>query len=385
VEFLVDSGGRAFFLEMNTRIQVEHPVTEEVTGIDLVAWQLRIAAGARLRIRQEQVNLAGHAMEARFCAEDPAAAFLPQSGHVRRWRPPAGVRVEHSLREGAEVWIHYDSLLAKVIAKGATREEARQRLCRALADTVLLGVPTNKTFLLRALEHDVFVQGRAATDFLDEWREPAVGASPEALAVAAVLLFRIGCETVSYDRHLMNWSNSAGDRRSVWRLADGTRVASVVLHAHGTSPRLYRATVDGRTFEIELDEIGETVGYTLDGMRRQAAWVLEGDTLFLDLGREVARIEDLTFAPASAAEGAGDGRLAAPLSGVVQTILVARGDVVERGQAVVVVESMKMLHTIASGIAGTVSEILVATGDAVRARQPLAVVVAKEEQGARDA
>src|SRR3954465_11882812 len=154
VEFIVEQRGKEmdfFFMEMNTRLQVEHPVTEAITGIDLVEWQLRVATGERFTRQQSDVRFCGHAIEARLCAEDPAQDFLPQAGRIALWRPADGVRTDHALESGSEISPFYDSMIAKVIAHGATRDEARERLARALEDTVALGLPTNKTFLAAVL------------------------------------------------------------------------------------------------------------------------------------------------------------------------------------------------------------------------------------------
>jgi geranyl-CoA carboxylase alpha subunit len=377
VEFLVDATGRFYFLEMNTRIQVEHPVTEAVTGIDLVAWQLRIAAGARLRLRQEEVPMEGHALEARLYAEDPGRGFLPQSGRILRWQAPegAGIRVEHALRAGAEVGVHYDPLLAKLIACGPDRERARVRLIRALEDTVVLGVATNKAFLLRVLEDPGFAAGRAATDFLDGWIELPHGASPEAFALAAALFYTRVDSSSACEDELMNWCNSGEPRRCSMRLTDGARELSAELFAAGTPARRFTVILGERRVELELELHADRPAWVADGLRRALAFAFEGDTLHLDTGRGELRIEDLTYAHARAQLRPGDGRVQAPMAGVVHDVLVASGARVARGQGLVVVESMKMLHTIAADVAGTVAEVLARAGDVVHARQLLAVLL----------
>ncbi|MCF5186941.1 acetyl-CoA carboxylase biotin carboxylase subunit, partial [Pseudomonas simiae] len=168
VEFLLDRNGRFYFLEMNTRLQVEHPVTELITGLDLVDWQLQIAAGQPLPLTQPDVSLNGHAMEVRLYAEDPAQGFLPQTGEVLRWDPAAGVRIDHGVTEGQRISPFYDPMLGKIIAYGATREEARRKLLRAVEDTVLLGVTTNQPLLVDLLKHPDFVGGDFSTGFIAE-------------------------------------------------------------------------------------------------------------------------------------------------------------------------------------------------------------------------
>ena len=177
VEFLFD-GREFYFMEMNTRLQVEHPVTEAVTGLDLVEWQLRVARGEPLPWTQAEVSITGHAIEVRLCAEDAALDFLPQSGRIERWRPPAGMRVDHAIADGMVLSPYYDSMLAKIVSHGATREQARERLGDALQDTVLFGVPTNRAFLARVVEHPAFAQGSVSTEFIAEHFPTASARSP---------------------------------------------------------------------------------------------------------------------------------------------------------------------------------------------------------------
>ncbi|MDX5327528.1 MAG: hypothetical protein LPK06_01890 [Marinobacter sp.] len=170
MEFLLADDGSFYFLEMNTRLQVEHPVTELVTGLDLVDWQIRVARGEPLPLSQDQITLRGHAIEVRLYAEDPSQNFMPQTGPVLAWQPASGdgVRIDHGLREGYTVGSHYDPMLAKIIAFGDSREDARRRLIRAIEDTVLVGVPDNRRFLAAILRHPVFADGGATTGFLSD-------------------------------------------------------------------------------------------------------------------------------------------------------------------------------------------------------------------------
>ncbi|RYY65499.1 MAG: 3-methylcrotonyl-CoA carboxylase, partial [Comamonadaceae bacterium] len=198
LEFLLDRDGHYYFMEMNTRLQVEHPVTETVTGLDIVALQLRIAAGEPLALAQDDVRIDGHAIEVRLCAEDPDQDFMPQSGRMASWRPAIGVRVDHALRSGATVPPFYDSMVAKVIAHGPTREEARQRLLAGLTDSVALGIVTNQRFLARCLAHPVFVAGEATTGFIGIHSEALLAPDDAAHAEVARLaawLFRLGADS----------------------------------------------------------------------------------------------------------------------------------------------------------------------------------------------
>lgn len=206
VEFLLDRNGRFYFLEMNTRLQVEHPVTELTTGLDLVAWQLHIAAGQPLPLAQADVVLSGHAMEVRLYAEDPAQGFLPQTGDVLRWEPAACVRIDHGLREDETISPFYDPMLGKIIAHGATREEARRKLLRAVEDTVLLGVTTNQRFLVDLLKQPDFIAGNFSTAFIAEHfgQLPPQAPSTEQLSLAAALFYQY-----SANQHPEAWRDGA--------------------------------------------------------------------------------------------------------------------------------------------------------------------------------
>ena len=240
VEFLLDRSEEFYFLEMNTRLQVEHPVTEAVTGLDLVAWQLRVAAGESLPLEQHQVRFHGHAIEARLYAEDPCENFLPQSGTLIDWRPALGpgVRVDHGLAPGCAVSPFYDPMLAKVIAHGATREEARRRLIVALEDTVAFGPTTNCGFLVLLLKHPAFVAGQATTTFIDRYFAPESDAMQRSkpdirrLALAAVLLFEARSNDPANPRVGSRSRSSTGV--AVWplRLNSGGRPSAGEYQGH---------------------------------------------------------------------------------------------------------------------------------------------------------
>uniref|UniRef100_UPI003A90D269 acetyl-CoA carboxylase biotin carboxylase subunit n=1 Tax=Ectopseudomonas khazarica TaxID=2502979 RepID=UPI003A90D269 len=221
VEFLLDASGEFFFLEMNTRLQVEHPVTELISGQDLVAWQIRTAAGQPLPLRQEEIRLQGHAIEVRLYAEDAAAGFLPQTGQVLRWEPELlpGVRIDHGLLEGQAVTPFYDPMLAKVIAYGETRDDARRKLVRAVERCVLLGVNGNQRFLANLLEHPQFAAGNATTAFIAEHFENDPSLQPHSaslaeLAIAAALLYQASAAARAHQPGLAGWRNAGG---AAWR------------------------------------------------------------------------------------------------------------------------------------------------------------------------
>jgi len=368
VEFLLE-GGAFHFLEMNTRLQVEHPVTEAVTGIDLVEWQIRVARGEALPWRQEEIALDGHAIELRLYAEDPAQGFLPQAGRLLRWRPAPGLRVDHGLAEGQEVSADYDPMLAKLIAHGPDRDTARRRLIRGLEETGVLGLRTNKAFLINLLRDERFARGEATTAFLerefagDASLAPVVpGAAVLALAALVFAARRGGASDPAHPR--FGWGN--GPRPRVrFRLAEGA-----VVHEVGVSFRRGAAGLalvhEGGVLEAVTLEPG-LCRYLSDGQAGRLIWAFEGDVLHL----EGFALRDVTHAPAEAADTRGDGVLRAPMAGTVISVAVAPGDAVEKGQVLAVLEAMKMEHPLRAGLSGRVDVVSVTTGSQVKARQVL--------------
>jgi geranyl-CoA carboxylase alpha subunit len=258
VEFMLDASGAFYFLEMNTRLQVEHPVTELVTGLDLVELQLRVAAGEPLPLTQDELRLTGHAIEVRLYAEDPYAGYLPQSGQIHAWLPATGpgVRVDHGVRAGQPITPHYDPMIAKVIAFGQHRDEARRRLVRALGDTVLLGPPNNKQFLADILEHPVFVAGGATTRFLEQHLSDLARPEPDARmwACAAALWCTLG-QSQSHTGHL-SW-RSSGKASFPLELASGDIRArlSVEMHPGGEASVGFAAPIKGATILLPANPL----------------------------------------------------------------------------------------------------------------------------------
>jgi geranyl-CoA carboxylase alpha subunit len=380
VEFLLGADGEFYFLEMNTRLQVEHPVTELVTGQDLVAWQLRVAAGEPLPLTQEQVRLTGHAMEVRLYAEDPAQGYLPQTGPVLSWRPAngEGVRIDHGLVDGAEVGSHYDPMLAKIIAFGASRDEARRRLIRAVEDTVLMGLDDNRRFLAAILRHPEFAAGDATTAFIDGpfADDPGLRAAdtPEALwALAALLLTRIGAGDAAGRAGYRNW-HSSGVGAQPLVLAQGDRERTLYLTPDGIhgGPDL---TLDA----VRLDAVHDdgTLIATLDGVRRRYHWLYRDGRVWLQDGGLRACFEERTHRASSGEQGPGSGQLKAPMDGAVIEVSAAAGDTVKRGQTLAVLEAMKMEHALKADCDGTVDTVTVSAGDQVK-RQQLLITVTPE-------
>jgi geranyl-CoA carboxylase alpha subunit len=382
VEFLLDRCGQFYFLEMNTRLQVEHPVTEAVTGIDLVGWQLAIAAGETLPIGQRQLTIDGHAIEARLYAEDPVNAFLPQTGTVIDWRPAtgAGVRIDHGLAPGQRVTSFYDPLLAKVIAHGANREQARRRLIAALEDSVLFGIPTNRDFLLSMLKHQAFVAGEATTSFIDQHFSGAIpvgAADARILALSAVLLR----EGTRPDAVPPWFSTGAG----AWpvRLCIGQDEAAAIVTPAG--PHRYGVALTGATLTIEIvDRQPGAVRFGIDGLQQTARYHATPHALYLDLSGVSVMVRDITLAPLARAPAPDASRLVAPMTGCVLAVLAKPGERVAKGQRVVVLEAMKMQHEIVAERDGILAHIAVKPGDQVASRQLLAELSAPAGQGERE-
>ena len=348
VEFLLDRNGQFYFLEMNTRLQVEHPVTEMITGLDLVDWQLQIAAGQPLPLTQSQVTLTGHAMEVRLYAEDPAQGFLPQTGDVLRWEPAPGVRIDHGLLEGQTVSPFYDPMLGKIIAHGASREEARRKLLRAVEDSVLLGVATNQRLLIDLLKHPDFINGDFSTGLIAEHFSviPQQTATAEQLKLAAALFYQHSAN--QHTQTLARWRNTA---------------SVPVTYRLETNGQLHSVSVD----DLQLTTDGRHASLVIKGVRRRIAYHLDGNRLWLP----GLTVTDRTQQVASRQADASSGTVQAPMDGAIVDIRVCVGETVSKGQLLLVLEAMKMEHPLKAGIDGTVKEMRVMTGDQVRNRQVL--------------
>ena len=377
VEFLLDPLGKFYFLEMNTRLQVEHPVTEAITGLDLVEWQLRVAAGERLALQQHEVAFNGHAIEARLYAEDPYENFLPQSGNLVDWRPAsrAGVRVDHGVAAGQAVTPFYDPMLAKVIAHGATREEARRRLIVALEDTVALGLATNRSFLAAVLRHPAFVTGKATTGFIDQHfpaSSEAMGPpQPDlrTLALAAVLLFEARAVRAENASGAQNWS-STGIAAWPLRLTLGDRHhPAIVTTLQGNH---YSVDLGKDTVEVAIKERGKgNISIIAMGLQQTARFTLAEGTLYLDLNGATVSVRETTLEAGRAERKDASSRLVAPMNGVIVGVHAAPGERVTKGQRLVVLEAMKMQHEICAERDGTIDKVAVKRGDQVATRQLL--------------
>ena len=369
VEFLVDDEQHFYFMEMNTRLQVEHPVTEAVTGIDLVEWQLLVAQGARLPKLQSEISLRGAAMEARVYAEDPTRGYLPCVGRITHLHWPAeapDLRLDIGYDAGDEVSTFYDPMLGKVIAWGETRGAAAERLRRALSEVEIVGVGTNTALLLSVLADEEFRRGGAATDFL-EVRRAALSFGEAPVDDVDAVFAAIWCATRETQADAL-WADTRGWRlgalpRSAWSFQERTAVAEFL------APDRYRAEVGGREYAVRvIARTGQSLDVDLGG-RIERARIVEIDPelhLYRD-GRHVALRLTRTEDALQVTAGAEAGSLLTPLPGTVVAVHVAPGQRVVRGEPLVTVEAMKMEHTLTAPYAGTVGRVLFGVADRVAA------------------
>jgi len=379
VEFIVeqrtDGSMNFFFMEMNTRLQVEHPVTEAITGLDLVEWQLRVASGEKLPLAQDQLRITGHAIEARICAETPDNNFLPATGTLNVYKKPAHtafergqVRVDDGVREGDAISPYYDSMVAKLIVHGATREEALARLDDALAQTRIVGLSTNVQFLRYVVRSPSFAKANLDTALIQREEAVLFKQEPVGLAMAAA---------AAVAKQLLDERALAGDdpfsRRDGWRSHGvvqrrfefefhGEPAKAVLTYGHDGALHLALGDVAG---PLVFAETAQGIEIQFAGQRMTAAVYAQGemDHVFSAKGAtQILSIDLLAHAGEAQAEG---GRLTAPMPGKVVSFAVKAGDKVSKGQPLAVMEAMKMEHTIAAPADGTVQELLYAPGDQV--------------------
>ena len=360
VEFLLDARGEFFFMEMNTRLQVEHPVTEAITGLDLVAWQIRVARGEALPITQDQVPLNGHAIEVRLYAEDPANDFLPATGRLDLYRESAegpGRRVDSGVEEGDEISPFYDPMLGKLIAWGEDREQARLRLLSMLDEFAIGGLKTNINFLRRIIAHPAFAAAELDTGFIPRYQEqllPAPEELSDAFWNAAAQAFAQSLPSVA----------RADDPGSPWVTGSGLRAGlprEIALHLSCEGQDRALTLAAGGDAELS----GEALIVARDGVRRSLRAIRQGDSLYLQWEGELRRIE--SYDPISAVEaGHGhQGGLTAPMNGSIVRVLVEAGQSVEAGAQLVVLEAMKMEHSIRAPHAGVIKALYCQEGEMV--------------------
>ncbi|MBR9871308.1 MAG: acetyl/propionyl/methylcrotonyl-CoA carboxylase subunit alpha [Gammaproteobacteria bacterium] len=375
VEFLVDKDRNFYFLEMNTRLQVEHPVTELITGQDLVAWQLMVAEGQTLPLAQEEIQLNGHAIEVRLYAEDPATDFTPQTGTLHQFSPATGegLRFDTGVRSGDVVSPHYDPMLAKVIAWGQNRDEARRRLIRALEDTTVFGVTTNRHFLSRIIADETFGAGEATTAFLQQSFKDDPSLAPQALSIRELALSACALSLGTSGQH--GWSNAPA---TVMPMSLEVQDETVELLVRRSGQKLIVSHEEAQ-YELQLQSHQPGLLYIIDnGVRHRCQYHQTGDSLYLQaFGRSWA-IVDRTHQPAAGAQGAGSGRIQAAMDGAIIDVLVNEGETVTQGQTLVVLEAMKMEHPVKADRDGVVAGLHTNTGDQVK-RSQLLVELAPED------
>jgi 3-methylcrotonyl-CoA carboxylase alpha subunit len=396
VEFIVppEAPEAFYFIEMNTRLQVEHTVTEAITGLDLVEWQLRAAAGEKLPVRQQELTLHGHAIQARLYAEDSERGFLPQTGSLTRLQfPPSELaRIDTGLRQGDAVTPYYDPMIAKIIAWGSDRSAAVSRLQRALGETTVFGLRTNLAFLARVSRHPAFVGGTVDTDFIERNRElalPGERSVPDQ-AWAAAVLDRLGVRNAAVAAS----AASSSDPFSPWARSDGWR-----LGEKATQSMTLRCGVADREIDITPSDDGwvlregdrhlsaalemRTDGLrdlTLDGIKRRIRVLDAGEEIAVFLDGETWRFAEVDTLAPRAGEDLMAGKLTAPMPGRVARLFVEPGVAVQRGEPLMVIEAMKMEHTITAPADGVVAEVRFSVGELVEEGVELIVLGAPDAQ-----
>lgn len=419
VEYLLDADikgkddGNFYFLEMNTRLQVEHPVTELVTGLDLVAWQLNIANGEKLPLTQAQVSLRGHAMEVRLYAEDPSDNFMPQTGNILLWQPAltnlqsqqsiagvrvgSGLRVDSGIEQGQTVSPFYDPMLVKLIAYGDNREQARRRLIRLVQDSQLLGVRDNRSFLCQLLSDQNFIDGKASTDYIGECFTENKSLAKQVVSLEEWCLAALLMD--QQNSYKSPFKSSSKNKDSLQTAFVGERLLTLNQGKELTKGLLKENQINiafskraKNKFEvackahdwcqqIELLTISETkISYFYAGVRKSRTFVFDNNpanpTLWLSSteGNLVFSEQSLT---AKNSESAGSDQVVASMDGVVVDVLVKEGVQVKSGDVVAVIEAMKMEHLLKASLDGTIEKISVCAGDQVQARQLIAQLAIK--------
>jgi geranyl-CoA carboxylase alpha subunit len=376
VEFLLDEAGEFYFLEMNTRLQVEHPVTEMVTGYDLVEWQIRVARGEDLPAQQEDIELFGHAIEVRLYAEDPASGFLPSTGPIKLFTQPQGpgIRVDAGVETGDEVTPFYDAMVAKLITYGDTREDARLKMRSALQDTALFGPENNRDFLIDVMDQAEFISGAATTAFIaDNYGDaftPAEVSSAD-LASAGAIQHVLAMEThhsqsASVNEELLDWVSMGRvtDTKSYDVGEDAREVLVVPLNAGE-----YEVSIGDNSHHLVVTDIEDhTMTLEVDGLSRRYHYQSEAPaTLYLASDSLSMMLADNTRIPPEAEEAAGGGMITAPMHGQLLSIDVATGDAVTKGQRIAVLEAMKMQHELIAPGDGAVVDVVAVAGKQIGA------------------
>ncbi len=380
VEFVLDQHGKFYFLEVNTRLQVEHPVTEEITGLDLVRLQIMIAEGHALPFGQQDLQMRGHAIEARLYAEDPEVDFLPAIGKIEQWQPSdlPGVRYEEGIRTGSEVTIHYDPLLAKVVAHAPTRSEASRRLARALAELQVHGVRTNRDFLVRVLQHPEFLAGRIDTHFINRHSltqsdHDAMQSTARVHAIAAALSLQNERRRRAkiHKGVPSGWRNSPSGTQHIAFANRGQRIEVEYLRRRNGA---WDVKVGGEAHDVAIQSSdSQSITLVVDGTCRTYRVNIRTATCYVDSALGSSELQRLPRFPTHEAEAVRGG-CQAPMPGKVLEVRITAGSSVRRGDLLIVLEAMKMEHQIVAPSDGEVGEVRVSVGQQVDAGDVLVVL-----------
>ena len=391
IEFIAE-GDTFYFMEMNTRLQVEHPVTEAITGLDLVEWQLRVAAGEPLPLEQDQIPYRGHAIEARLYAEDPQRNFLPSTGRLTVLKPPseAGTRVDTGARAGDTVSVHYDPLIAKLIVWGEDRDTAARRLSHALADYRVGGIATNREFLYRVSRHPAYRTGEIDTGFIDRFRAELIPppAPAPAAALAAASLIRVLAQAETSQE----FAAALGDPHSPWHQRDGWRLNGATYQdlrwQDALAERAVRVHYRRAGYHLEIGgEAGDAAAHweedgalalTLNGSIHRAVLLQPSDPAVILLDGIEHRLSYIDPLQPKIELDATGGRLTAPMPGKIIEVTARPGQRVRRGEALLVLEAMKMEHTIVAPADGIIDGVHFSSGDLV---EEGAVLIAFSAEG----
>ena len=393
VEFLLDDSGFFYFLEMNTRLQVEHPVTELITGLDLVALQISVAQGEPLDFSQADLDLEGHAIEVRLYTEDPSQDFLPASGPVDLWAPASGVgvRIDDGISTGQAISPFYDPMVAKVIGYGPTREAARLRLIGALKETVLFGTPSNKDFLIQCLEKQSFIDGAATTAFIgEEFSADDLDEAPVSFldsAVAATL--ELCLENKAHFQHsllvsceLKNWTiASAMVSRKQYQFVDLTHDLSISPINSSADTYHVTDTAAKQSAVIQVISMQDNKAVVLfDGVKLVAQFMQrQRGQIYCSIQGRGAFFKDLIILDGVVDDAEGGGRVIAPMHGLLLEVMVSAGDDVVKGQTLAVLEAMKMHYEILAEVDGTVEEVSAVAGSQVAVDDVLIEIKEKDD------
>ena len=393
VEFLLDDSGFFYFLEMNTRLQVEHPVTELITDLDLVALQISVAQGEPLDFSQADLDLEGHAIEVRLYTEDPSQDFLPASGPVDLWAPASGVgvRIDDGISTGQAISPFYDPMVAKVIGYGPTREAARLRLIGALKETVLFGTPSNKDFLIQCLEKQSFIDGAATTAFIgEEFSADDLDAAPVSFldsAVAATL--ELCLENKAHFQHsllvsceLKNWTiASAMVSRKQYQFVDLTHDLSISPINSSADTYHVTDTAAKQSAVIQVISMQDNKAVVLfDGVKLVAQFMQrQRGQMYCSIQGRGAFFKDLIILDGVVGDAEGGGRVIAPMHGLLLEVMVSAGDDVVKGQTLAVLEAMKMHYEILAEVDGTVEEVSAVAGSQVAVDDVLIEIKEKDD------